>query len=246
MKILTNGCSFTYGDGFLDSERTKLIWPTLLADALNATVDNVAYPGSSNLEIFLRTLRAVKETHYDLVIVQWTELRRQWFEPGIDRIYICAGNPRDLDHSWQHRAMLLSSKQRRTFNQITTMLMGDYRALLDLCTFCQTLNEIVPNILHVNGLVPWTKDLLELGDTTDMAQSMSTFTKNMLEFDHHDDWVILDNYQKLSKQVNLANQNWLNMFDSWKDNSPDVATLGHHPGPKSHQYMADKIADYFG
>ena len=45
MKILCNGCSCTYGDGFLGHERLDKVWPTILGNRLDATVTNIALNG---------------------------------------------------------------------------------------------------------------------------------------------------------------------------------------------------------
>ena len=80
MKILANGCSYTFGAGFSRKERESVIYPVLVGQHFDAEVNNVGWPASSNLEIFLRTLREMQSTHYDLIIVQWTTLQRHWFE----------------------------------------------------------------------------------------------------------------------------------------------------------------------
>jgi hypothetical protein len=248
MKILCNGCSFTYGAGFLEHERHEKTWPSILGNRLGATtVTNVAMKGSSNNEIFLRTLRAMDQTYYDIVIVQWSSLRRHWFEPGLDRNYICSGNPRDLVENWSHKDKYLSKSKRKIFSDILTMLTGDYRASMDLALFCKTLIKLRQNtkMVFVNGLVPWTKELIYPPEYPfDMSAVFSDFTRMMLEFDTLDDGEILSWFIKLRNEIMPTVPNWVNIDNSWLKNLVDKATEDHHPGPKSQIWMADQIHQF--
>lgn len=250
MKILCNGCSFTYGDGFLDTERQSKIWPTLLGKKLgqHAVIENLAYSGSSNLEIFLRTLRAINCNDYDLIAVQWTSLRRHWFEPGIDRYYICAGASGDFLEDWFHKSIYLTKPERKKFFDILTMLTGDFKSVIDLGTFCQTMILLKkPNqqLVFINGLVPWRKDIVgPLEPKTDLDKHFSQFTKDTLEFDDHSDADILKNHNKLRQMLEPTLPYWVNFSEPWNSKIIDLATQGHHPGPLSHAWMANKVFDF--
>ena len=248
MNILCDGCSFTYGAGFLDHERESKIWPGLLANEINGNVTNISFPGSSNHEIFVRTLRELQNKHYDLVILQWSELRRHWFHPGLDRFYICAGDTKDFTTDWSNKDIYIKSKARKVFYDTLTMLTGDYRASLDLATYCQTLKNLQSSgqkIIFVNGLLPWGSDLIYPPSTTsDLEKYFSQFIKDMLEFIDRDDDEILKYYYKLHYAIKPTLSNWVNVDNSWQDNCIDTATLGHHPGPKSHKWLATQIQNY--
>ena len=74
---------------------------------------------------------------------------------------------------------------------------------------------------------------------------MSDYTKDILDFDHRDDLEIelfMNRLHTKFSQLNL--KLWVNMFDSFADNSSDTGPEGHHPGINSHQWMADQIANY--
>ena len=247
MKILCNGCSFTYGSGFLDHERQEKTWPALLGKKFgeNVHVKNIAYPGSSNLEIFLRTLREVQTNKYDLVAIQWSELRRHWFEPGIDRYYMCAGNPGDFESHWRHKNIYLTKKQRKEFYNTLTMLTGDYKCIVDLATFCQTLIQLkLPKqqLIFINGLLPWTQDIANpLSPGMDLYKNFSDFSRDLLEFNDHDDSSIIKNHSVLYQSLTPTLKYWVNFADSWWSNIVDVATEGHHPGPKSHEWLTNRV-----
>jgi hypothetical protein len=240
MKILVNGCSFTYGDGFLDHERESLSYSGSLAKDLSAEVVNVAVPGSSNLEILLRTLRTTQFQSFDLIVVQWTELRRYWFEPCLGYQYRTA-SPVDAD--WAH-GIHLTKKQRQNFKDQLSMLTGDYKALLDLAYFCQILMQYFSNkVIFLNGLLPITTDLISPLPTGnhDMHTHFSDFTKSVLEFDNKSDDDIKKYHAQIVQAFHPSLNNWANIDNSWKKNIVDHATDGHHPGPKSHRWAADQI-----
>ena len=89
MNILINGCSFTGGSNVVHDENTGMIsnsgqttWATLFEE--NNTVNNIAVGGNSNDKILRRTVEALDEKLYDLVIIQWTAIHRK--ERYSDRI----------------------------------------------------------------------------------------------------------------------------------------------------------------
>lgn len=100
------------------------------------------------------------------------------------------------------------------------------------------------HIVFVNGLVPWTKDLIQLDDPTDMYKSMSKFTKDMLEFDFSTDHEILKHYRALNTKLVLLQGDWINIVNSWSKNMIDYATDNVHPGEKSHRWLAQEIKKY--
>lgn len=254
MKILCSGCSFTYGGGFTEEERQSKIWPTLLENKLNqtlnnkVTVNNIAAPGLSNLEIFLRTLQQLQSQHYDTVIVQWTAFRRYWFEPSINNYYMCAGQSDLHLEDWKDGLMYLTKEQRKTFHRTLMMLSGDFKSTVDQATFCQTLVDIKKHnqqLVFVNGILPWTKDLFEVpqGDF-DMAEYFQPFTYNLFDVENQPAADVLEKYKKLSASLTVNQQHWVNISESWRKNQLDVATAGHHPGPLSHAWMCDQILDH--
>lgn len=52
--LVTNGCSFTYGDGLTDP--ASQAWPALLANKLGVPVANIALGGASNDRIYRKTV----------------------------------------------------------------------------------------------------------------------------------------------------------------------------------------------
>jgi hypothetical protein len=74
MRLLTNGCSFTWGGELPEHTRAQTVWPVYLAELLNIPVTNLAEGCGSNRRIY-RTTRQYLETAPDeqlIVIIQWT------------------------------------------------------------------------------------------------------------------------------------------------------------------------------
>jgi hypothetical protein len=212
MRLLCNGCSFTYGAGFLDHERNDLSYPGLLSADLSAEVTNLAISGSSNNEIFLRTLREILISDYDLVIVQWTELRRQWFEPCLGCIYKTA---QEINSDWT-AGLYVPEKDLKKFRDTTVMMTGDYRALIDLFTFCQTLVRLLDDrVVFINGLAEISPSLMSpLGN--DIDRSLDDLSKKILEFDDKPDDDIRKYHQDLKNLIDPTLPYWANINDSWK------------------------------
>jgi hypothetical protein len=85
-RLITFGCSYTYGEGFSDCGRltesqqesgesrlppSKFAWPSLLADRLNIPVDNQSFPGISNSAILDRIL-TYNFNKDDIICILWT------------------------------------------------------------------------------------------------------------------------------------------------------------------------------
>jgi hypothetical protein len=80
-RLITFGCSYTYGIGLPDIKTTfitgkprapsKIGWAALLAQKLGVELVNVSYPGSSNIEILYNIL-TFEFKKDDVVVVMWT------------------------------------------------------------------------------------------------------------------------------------------------------------------------------
>ena len=85
MKILTVGCSFTFGSELPDVPvdtfyykipPSQFAWPSVLGNMYDAEVTNLSLPGGSNSRIFRVVLDESLKNNYDLVICGWTDLSR--------------------------------------------------------------------------------------------------------------------------------------------------------------------------
>ena len=82
MKLVTFGCSLTYGSALPDNWKdnaspSKHAWPNELANLLQIGCLNLSKPGSSNKEICQTVINNLHMIHKDdIVIIQWTYIER--------------------------------------------------------------------------------------------------------------------------------------------------------------------------
>ena len=83
-RLITFGCSYTYGEGLPDVKLnllrnpkapSKLSWTKILSDELGLELVNVSFPGSSNTEILYNILTFNFQPD-DIVVVMWTHCVR--------------------------------------------------------------------------------------------------------------------------------------------------------------------------
>ena len=245
MNVCFNGCSFTVGEGFPVDQRENYIYDRILEQTLNFKRANIAVAGSSNYLIFMRSADAILSGDYDCVITQWTALNRLWLCPGPDATF-STNNDNVLDFKYNH--IYLSPREKIKFKDTLLMLNGDYNNIIDLIKFCNILKNLSyttkTKIIFINGLVPWTDDLNQpLGN--DLNNSLSDYSKSLLDFDNKDDDEIIKFFLELEGHFAKLDQSlWVNLFDSWAKNCKDTGPEGHHPGIASHKWMADKVLTY--
>jgi len=247
IEVCFNGCSFTEGEGFAHNTRDQYIYDRLVQRHYNFDRTNIAIAGSSNLTIFLRSAQALRSLKYNIVVTQWTALNRIWFSPGPDGRFF--SNDNSHGDEFVYRDLRLTPGEKKQFRRMLVLLNHDYQNLLDLIDYYLILEELAEShkvkLVHINGLVPWTRDLIESIAFDNLHDSLSPYTKTLLDFDTRDDWEIIKYVNILRDRFKLINQQkWVNLFDSFLDNTCDTGPEGHHPGIQSHIWMADKIINY--
>lgn len=246
MKICFNGCSFTYGEGFNEQDRETYIYDRLVCNKLDVERVNIAIRGSSNLLIFQRSVNEIIQGNSDIIFTQWSALNRFWFFPGPD----CSLNIKDKKNkSFSYRDIYIDQKKLDILKDLFLILNHDYQNIIDLCLYVTVLDNLGQlynkKTYHINGLVPWKEDLIREYNHYDLNSSMSDYTKEILDFDSRNDSELISFYEKLRDEIKKINQSrWVNIFDSWQNNTLDVGPLGHHPGVKSNQWMANKILNF--
>jgi hypothetical protein len=244
LKVCFNGCSFTVGEGFPLELRDNYIYDRLVSKDYNFQSSNIAKGGSSNYRIFLRSAKAIMSKQYDIVFTQWTALNRIWFYPGPDTEYFINDGLKE----YRYRDFYLNTKEKTKLENTLRILNHDYQNIFDLVDYCQILNQLAKHnstlVVHINGLVPWTNDLM-IKDIGNLKETLSPYTQSILDFDQRDDDEIIKYLRELQKKFSeLDLSNWVNIFDSFIDHEIDIGPEGHHPGPNSHRWMADQVINY--
>jgi len=247
MKTCFNGCSFTFGEGFDQTDRSRYVYDRLIAKQHNWCQTNIAIPGSSNHTIFLRSAEAIQSCQFDIVFTQWSALNRIWLSPGPETYYYI-NDVRYKDYSYKD--LYINQQDKKKLNELLLILNHDYQNIIDLVTYCQVLEQLAKanssKIIFINGLVPWQSDLIS-PVLDDLEHSLSNYTKEILDFKNSDDEEVIRYFSKLQQKILTLNKNlWVNMFESFMENTCDIAPAGHHPGIMSHQWMAEQINNYLG
>jgi hypothetical protein len=240
------GCSFTVGEGFNKDQRDAHIYDRLVSRHFGFSSDNLAKGGWGNYKIFMQAVNSIVNQKYDIVFVQWSDMNRIWLSPGPEEWF--ATND-DSDQSFRYHNIYISAKDKLNFIDTVKVLNHDYQNIVDLIDYTKILNQLADTnnvkIAHINGLVPWQDDLLNLLDRTDLEKFFSDYTKSMLSFDSKPEHEVCYYFNKLQNKFNeLDRTRWVNLFDSFLLDTVDTGPLGHHPGERSHKIMADKIINY--
>lgn len=241
MRAAFHGCSFTYGEGFSEDQRKLHAYPYLIAEKLQLDADNLACPGNSNYRIFMQASESILKENYDIVFCQWTALNRIWLHPGPDCSFFT-----NSYKDFHYRDIHLTAKEKNKFVDTLMLMNHDYQNIHDLIDYCSILGSMAEctntKLYHINGLVPWERDLLSDATSID---ALSQYTRSMLDFDNRDDQEIVLFFKKLQTKFQNINQSlWINLFESFQKNTIDSGPEGHHPGTKSHQWMANKIYNH--
>jgi len=243
-----NGCSFTFGEGFCDSDRLKYTYPYVVGAQTNTKIKNIAIKGSSNYLTFMRSASAIQSNTYDVVFTQWTMPTRLWLFPGPDTQFFTNDHS---DTAYTYREIYLSARKKRNLIDTLLMLNGEFQNLIELVDYCQILDSLASTnntrSYYINGLLRWTKDLFTSNNYEDMSHSFSAYTKNLLDFDNRNDDELEHFHYILSSKLKTLNSNkWVNMFNSIKTNMVDTTPENHHPGVKTNEWIANKVITYIG
>lgn len=240
------GCSFTWGEGFDDLDREQYIYDRVVSKEMGWHHNNQAKSGASNHMIFLAAAQNLLSKQHDRVFVQWSALSRIWLFPGPDAQYF-VNDQRHPDFTY--RDLHITAKDKKKLNNLLLLLNHDYHNILHLIDYCCILENLAQHVgqdvIFINGLVPWTRDLDSDIANDDLSASMTAYTKCLLDFDHRDDAEMISAFKILRAKFKTLSQHlWVNLFDSMHDHMIDTGPLGHHPGVQSNRQMADRIIDF--
>ena len=245
MQFTFVGCSFTVGEGLELEKSDTSNYVNLVGKHYSASITNLAVGGNSNYNIFITALNEILFNPPDKIFVQWSALNRLWLYPGLDTELSLSHIIKD---DYVYRNMFYSKKELQKFTDTYHILNHDYHNILTLINYCNILTKISKNktqLIFINGLLPWTREILSLDTMPDFSKNLSNYTKEILEFDSRDDIELIDFFTKLNKNIlELPQSKWVNMFDSMIKILIDFGTDGEHPGPKSHTLYADMIINY--
>ncbi len=238
------GCSFTVGEGLKLEKNDPSNYANIVSNHFNAQTNNLAVCGNSNYNIFITALNKLLYSEQDKLFVQWTSLNRLWLYPGPDSAL-------NLSHTivddYRYRDLFFSRKELQKVSDIYHLLNHDYCNLITLINYSRILESIagMKQIVFINGLLPWTKDICDITTPDNYEQNLSKYLKGILDFTLRDDHELDKLFNKLTTEINnLQHNKWVNMFDSFQSNIVDFGDDNQHPGPISHKFYANQIINY--
>jgi len=119
------------------------------------------------------------------------------------------------------------------------LLNHDYSNIMSLIDYTRILQQMADDagrdIWFINGMVPWTEDMLTGSEPSDYALSL---------YQGLDNTETQDFIERLQNNLELVDwQQWVNPWHSIRDMQEDNAPLDNHPGPNTHIKIADMIID---
>lgn len=241
MNIVFNGCSYTYGEGFSESDRIKYCYPYLIKDFFDCRVENIAIGGSGNSVIFQRTADHMHTYQNNIHVVQWSVLNRIWLYPDAD--LKVNTNMNDKNANTIAQRIGVSQKKIKEFSDMLSLINGDYHNLLLLVTYCTALVHIAQStsnkIIFVDGLTELSSDLF---NRCEQLSDLSESTKDIIGFDRRPDEELWGLYNTIYKCFSTLDTNiWANILHSFRQVQVDTGPLGHHPGIRSHKIFFNQI-----
>ena len=241
MSATVVGCSFTVGSGLELEKIDPSNYVNIVGDKLSTKIKNLGKIGNSNYNIFLQALEEILFNTPDIIFVQWTGLNREWLHPGPDAEFLVSIHGAA---DFQYRNISFTADELTKFSEMYHLMMHDYKHLLELIRYSKILSSVSDNrcrIVFLNGLIPWTNDLIKAFDATQLSE----YTRQLLDFNTRDVTESKKLFDHLQKSVLLLdNSQWVNLFGSFEDICVDRGIDKLHPGPKSHQLWADMIIEY--
>jgi hypothetical protein len=247
--ILVSGCSFSAGYGMPGKHSDKNNWPNLLAKELGINaVTNVSRTGSNNHWIFLETVSAMLQDHYDLILVQWSTIPRFKFKVGLELYPVDTMLDDDINIVGRRtikKEWLIEIKNR------LLEIHNDHWDILDLVKYVNVLIELQVRARHgkiffINGLGPWPHGYFDKKQI-DLPSDLDPFTHDLLQAEFRDDDEIFQLYSMIHDHYagygSIQQQHWLNLYQAMSQIKIDtIQSNDAHPGLASQSIFADLFA----
>ena len=246
-KILFDGCSFTADSGFLAEHQRVSHWPQLLSNHYQTKFDNSAQGGSSNEEIFNRVVQTTSANSYDLVVVQWSEISRQWIHCSSQNIddftIINTGHPKG-HQCGSHEVQQYAKLHYTYFNNQYVNLKKWLCQGLALAGYLDSKNQ---PYVFIKGFENYVSAFTRIEYVVGTGfKNLEDSTKSFLDFDNRPDDYLLYKIGEIQLLLdNASRSNWLNFNSlSFIDAKTDVADDKWHPGINSNLQLTNQLIAY--
>ena len=214
------------GAGFHQQQMDPDIYPNLVCNQLQQSAVNDAEGGSSNLKIFVKAAKAIMDRVGSQYFVQWSALHRHWVYPAPDRGFFIGA---------QTDCNIVDPR----FVAQYQLLNHDYSNIMSVIDYTRILSQLAQDaqtpIWFINGMLPWTHDMLSRIESSDYANSLYIDVPKS-------NWASFKD--SLANNLELINwQQWINPWHSIVDMQQDSAPLDNHPGVGTHRKLSELILD---
>ena len=247
-KILFVGCSFTANSGFTAENQPRFHWPHLLSRHYQTEFTNSGWGGSSNDEIVTRVAQATSKNSYDLVLVQWSEISRQWIyhsNQNIDDHTILMAS--DSPKGWlcdSNEVQQYAKLYHAYFNNPYANLRKWLCQVITLAGYLDSKNQPYVFVKGFENYVSAFKNIKYAPETG--FKNLENSIKKFLDFDNRPDDYILHKIKEIQFLLDSAGKsNWLN-FNSLSilDATTDLADDEMHPGIESNLELTKQLISY--
>ena len=269
-KLLVSGCSFTAGHGWkycngdqeqssrLECKTSPYLWVNLCHTKIekfqNLELINIGVGGFSNTQIFENTIDSLIEHHtsIDTLIVQWTAMPRYTWRVGLELWDTSESLSCDRKHKIQLSDGTVYS--RKYLQDLTDRLIATHHLhweILKLLKYATIINRYCDRFgiscVFVNGICPWDKNYFTKLDNV-MPSDYTQFTQTeILNIKDRSDQDIFKLYAKIHSdydQYPIRHAQWINLYDSFRQNRLDTNYDGDHPGVDSNQLFFQMVNDF--
>lgn len=271
-KILFSGCSYTAGNGWLDTDpeesvKTEVkdcphLWVNLCHNGNlgfnSLEMINVGRGGASTTDIFVNTVRAITNfgDSIDTIFCQWTSGPRYNWNVGFELWDTMESLQYNSPQLKKHDVNLNNGDtwSRKYISNLTDRLLTLHHLhweivkVIDYSKVIYVLakKQGIKNIFFINGLCQWDQNyFVELNNVS--PETYTEFTKHdILHISSRDDKDIFELYKLAHKHYNdhggIDDKNWINLYDSFCRNKIDSNFDKLHPGVKSNKIYYNMIA----
>lgn len=245
--VLFAGCSHTAGSGFSKENEKLFNWPNLLSKHYGFNVENIAFGGMSNEEIYFRVLEnIIHPNKFDLVIVMWSSLDRKWVYPSSNNIDNFTIINKPIPQGTQHTEWYAKKYAELYHKYFNNHYIHTKRFLLMMQSLGKVLDQMSVPYVFANAFDHQFKNLSE-AKFNDGWENLTSFHKDMLNFDNEPDHRIEQKLFELQNIVNCIDKKKFIEFETFSfmySCASDLADDGAHLGPKSNQLLANKIISH--
>jgi hypothetical protein len=255
------GCSHTEGIGLSNTICNKNLWVNVLYNSseklLRTKLVNLGVGGSSNIEIFQRSINALASYNCKYLFVSWTSLYRYKFSLGAELYdvsqYWAPGqslNDVNLNPSLTYSKKYLTNIKDKFF-----ALHHDHCEIVKVLNYTATINHIGQKlgvkIYFINNILPW--DVGYFNPVTDkdrVPSDVTAYTQDLLSARTRDDeefFKIYDNvHRDYASTQGILNCSWINLDVGFRNQFLlDLGNDNKHPGELSHRQFGTFLSESF-